>query len=78
MEFVTSGSKRLARALAFIRGKNSSLKQQYEREKQGWNLYYDTLDAVERALNKNSRYANDLKRKAQIIIDQCAVGVIKK
>jgi hypothetical protein len=78
MEFVTSGSKRLARALAFIRGKNSSLKQQYEREKQGWNLYYDTLDAVERALNKNSRYANDLKSKAQIIIDQCAVGVIKK
>jgi hypothetical protein len=48
------------------------------KERQGWNLYYDTLDAVERALDKNSLYANDLKRKAQTIIDQCAVGVIKR
>jgi hypothetical protein len=78
VEFVTSGSKRLAKALEFIRGKNSSLKKQYEKERQGWNLYYDTLDAVERALNKNSPYAKDLKRKAHTIIDQCAVGVIKR
>ena len=60
------------------RGKNSSLKKQYEKERQGWNLYYDTLDAIERALNKNSPYAKDLKRKAHTIIDQCAVGVIKR
>jgi hypothetical protein len=78
MEFVTSGSKRLAKALEFIRGKNSPLKQQYEKERQGWNLYYDTLDAVERALNKNSLYAKDLKHKANTIIDQCALGVIKR
>ena len=78
VEFVTSGSKRLAKALEFIRGKNSSLKKQYEKERQGWNLYYDTLDAIERALNKNSPYAKDLKRKAHTIIDQCAVGVIKR
>jgi hypothetical protein len=78
LEFVTSGTKRLAKALEFIRGKNSSLKQQYAKELQGWNLYYDTLDAVERALNKNSLYANDLKRKAHTIIDQCAVTMIKK
>ena len=44
----------------------------------GWNLYYDTLDAVEGALNKNSLYAGELKRKAHTIIDQCAVGVIKR
>jgi hypothetical protein len=29
-------------------------------------------------LNKNSPYAKDLKRKAHTIIDQCAVGVIKR
>jgi hypothetical protein len=78
MEFVISGSKRLAKALEFMRGKNSSLKQQYEKEKQGWHLYYDTLDVVERALNKNNHYANDLKRKAHRLIDRCAVGVIKR
>jgi hypothetical protein len=76
--FVTSGSKRLTKALEFIRGKNSSLRQQYEKERQSWNLYYDTLDAVEKALNKNGLYANDLKRKAHTIIDQCAVSVIKR
>jgi hypothetical protein len=78
MEFVISGSKRLAKALEFMRGKNSSLKKQYEKEKQGWHLYYDTLDAVETALNKNNHYANDLKRKAHRLIDRCAVGVIKR
>lgn len=78
LAFVTGGSKRLAKALEFISGKNSSLRQQYEKERQGWNLYYDTLDAVERALNKNSLYAKDLKRKAHTIIDQCAVSVIKR
>jgi hypothetical protein len=76
--FVAGGSKRLAKALEFISGKNSSLRQQYEKERQGWNLYYDTLDAVESALDKNSLYANDLKRRAHTIIDQCAVGVIKR
>ena len=78
MAFVKIGSKRLTKAFEYIQGEDSSLKQQYEKERRGWNLYYDTLDAIERALSKNDRYASDLKRKARAFIDRCAVGEIKK
>ena len=50
----------------------------YEKERRGWNLYYDTLDAVETALGKNDTYANDLKRKAQTIIGRCTVSLNKR
>ena len=78
VEFITSGSNRLTKALEFVEGKNSSLRRIYEKERSGWNLYYDTLDAVEKALGKNDTYANDLKRKAQTIIDRCAVSLNKR
>jgi hypothetical protein len=77
VEFITSGSKRLAEALEFVEGQNSALRRQYEKERQGWNLYYDTLEAVETALDKNDAYANDLKHKAQTIINRCVVRVNK-
>jgi len=78
IEFITSGSKRLTEALEFVDGQNSSLRRQYEKERLGWNLYYDILEAVETALGKNDAYANDLKHKAQTIINQCAIRVDKK
>jgi hypothetical protein len=43
IEFITSGSKRLTEALEFVDGQNSSLRRQYEKERLGWNLYYDIL-----------------------------------
>jgi len=78
VEFITIGSNRLTKALEFVEGQNSSLRRIYEKERRGWNLYYDTLDAVETALGKNDAYANDLKRRAQTIIDRCAVRVNKR
>jgi hypothetical protein len=78
IEFITSGSKRLTEALEFVDGQNSSLRRQYEKERLGWNLYYDILEAVETALGKNDAYANDLKHKAQTIINQCAIRVDKR
>jgi hypothetical protein len=77
VEFIISGSKRLAEALEFIKGQNSALRRQYEKERHGWNLYYDALEAVETALDENDAYANGLKQKAQTIISRCAVRVNK-
>ncbi len=77
LEFITSGSNRLTKALEFVKGKNSLLKQIYEKERRGWDLFYDILDAVERALGKNDAHAHELKRKARTIIDNCAVSLKK-
>ena len=77
-EFITNGIQRIATALNFISGENSELKQQYEKERLGWNLYYDTLTAVERALQKNDSFALELRKKAKKIIEQCFIHFDEK
>ena len=74
LEFVKMGSRRITDAIDFVQGENSMLKQRYQNERLGWNLYYDTLEAVEDALKHEEGFALDLRKKAQRIIDQCAVG----
>jgi hypothetical protein len=73
LEFIKIGAGRIAKALDFIDGGNSLLAQQYERERRGWNLYYDTLAAVEKALMKGDAFALELHQRAEAITDQCAV-----
>ena len=73
LEFIKIGAKRITNALDFVHGKNSMLKQHYEKERNGWNLYYDTLSAVEDALKNNDSFALGLRKKAESIIHQCYV-----
>jgi hypothetical protein len=77
LELVTVGAERISAALEFIRGENSALKQQVEKERLGWDLYYDTLDAVEQALKSNDPFALELWQIAKDIVRQCAVGLTK-
>jgi len=73
LEFIKIGAKRITNALDFIHGENSMLKQHYEKEQNSWNLYYDTLSAVEDALRNNDSFALELRKKAESIIYQCYV-----
>ena len=45
----------------------------YRRERRGWDLYYATISAVEKAIEHEDEFALALKRKAEKIIDGCAV-----
>jgi hypothetical protein len=67
------GANRITAALDFIYGENSRLADQYEKERFGWNLYYDTLSAIELGIAEDDKYALDLRKKAQRIISQCAI-----
>lgn len=73
LEFVKMGAKRIMAALGFTGGENSALKQCYEKERLGWNLYYDTLSAIEDALINGDGFALELCKKAESIIDQCSI-----
>lgn len=73
VEFVTNGALRIKDSLDFVQGENSVIKQQYERERLGWNLYYDTLSTIEDALNNDDNFALELRKKAEDIIGQCFV-----
>ncbi|MBW1697016.1 MAG: hypothetical protein JRH18_13285 [Deltaproteobacteria bacterium] len=71
-DFVTNGAFRIKNALDFIR--NGGLKQHYEREQRGWNLYYDTLEALREALKREDEFAVRLKQKTRAILDQCLLS----
>ena len=73
LEFIKMGTKRITNALDFVHSENSMLKQHYERERLGWNLYYDTLSAVQDALKNGNSFALELRKKAESIIYQCYV-----
>ena len=73
LDFIRLGANRITAALDFIYGENSRLADQYEKERFGWNLYYDTLSAIEHGMEEGDKYALDLQKKAQRIIRQCAI-----
>jgi hypothetical protein len=56
------------KSLNFAYNEKSILKQHYEKERLGWDLYYDTLVAIEKALKENDPFAIELKKKAKSII----------
>ena len=74
LELVKSGAQRISKALEFFQGKSSVLRTQYERERHGWNLYYDILDAVEQALEKEDSFALELRKKARSVIRECKIS----
>jgi hypothetical protein len=71
--FIREGSKRILKALDFASGRRSSLKRTYERERSGWDIYYDTLSAVEAAIQDRDSFALRLQKKAETIVTECAI-----
>ncbi len=71
VDFVLNGAGRLKKAFDFIREENGLLRRQYETERSGWNLYYDTLRALGESLGKGDGFAAGLKEKTAEIIRQC-------
>jgi hypothetical protein len=74
LDLITTGSQRISNTLQFISGDNSSLKRQYQKERNGWHMYYDILDALETADKKQDSFAASIKQKAKAIFRQCAVS----
>ncbi len=64
MEFLQLGTQRIGQAVQFAAGDADKLEQQYLQERGGWDLYYDTLEALESGLRNGEPYAENLRRKA--------------
>ena len=73
IEFIKTGSRRIEEALKLTGVNNNMLKEQYERERVGWNLYYDTLSAIESRIAEGDEYALELKRKAEGLFNRCLI-----
>ena len=74
LELVKTGSQRISDALKFTLGKDNPLKKQFDKERHGWNLYYNILDAVEQGIQNQDPFALQLQQKAQRILDQCLIN----
>ena len=72
-EFIHKGSRRITDAIDFAKRNDSALAGALENERLGWNLYYDTLSAIEAGLHKGEAFALDLRQRAQHIIGQCLI-----
>jgi hypothetical protein len=73
LRLVREGSLRIGNTLDFTRGEESPLRRVYGRERRGWTLYYDVLDALEGALERRDGEAQKLRARARRIIQQSAV-----
>jgi hypothetical protein len=65
MELEKMGIKRIGDMVQEITEQKNMFRNRFEREKRGWNLYYDILDRVEQGLEKGDSLALDLQRKAR-------------
>ena len=74
LDFIRIAVKRIREAFNFIQGEDSALKKTYERERLGWDLYYNCLSVIEKAIADNDKVAFDLRKKAKEITKQCLIS----
>ncbi len=73
--FFTENAIRLEKAIRFVEGDISKLKEQTEIELNGWNLFYNILDDLEVLLDKKDSSSLELSEKAKKIIDNCRLEI---
>ena len=74
VEFMRTGISQLQEGLSFIQGKPNSLQKAYKREQQGWQLFYASLAAVEKALEAGESWALAVQRAARQIVTECLMN----
>jgi hypothetical protein len=72
-ELIRSGAKRLSAAIEFCSGKGNRLKGQYERERKAWQLFYDTMSALDDSVRARNPLGLELRKKAMDIVNRCMV-----
>ncbi len=71
--FLQQGGARLLPLLREFSSDANPLKEHVARERQGWDLYYDVLDAIENELYEKDDLALALKKKTLSIIEDCRI-----
>ncbi len=72
LELGLSGIKRLHETIQKLTRTNFLI-DQFNKERQGWDLFYDALDNTEAGIKVGDSFALELKDKAAAIIDNCRI-----
>jgi hypothetical protein len=73
VEFMKLGTQRIRQAMQSASDEAGQLKQQYLQEREGWRLYYDTLEALENGLRNGDPFAENLRRKAVDLVSSLRI-----
>jgi len=74
LRFFNDAVKRLSPLVEYYKKGENPLKEIYYREKSGWDLYYDALDAAEAGIQAGDTFALELRDKARALIDAVRIG----
>jgi len=72
VEFIKNGSRRITETLKFI---SSDFEAQYQKERAGWELYYDILISCQSALSRGDTYAKGLKERAEKLVQTSHLNI---
>ncbi|MBN2467260.1 MAG: hypothetical protein JXD19_03830 [Deltaproteobacteria bacterium] len=75
LRFMRLGVQRIGTALDFAMDDKGGLMRQVAKERKTWDLFYDTLTAIEQGLMKNDSFAVRLKETFKDIISGCLLRV---
>jgi hypothetical protein len=64
LDFFNGGVKRLSGMMESRRSGDNFFNELYEREKRGWDLYYDVLEIIEKRLSGGEPFARELAERA--------------
>jgi len=73
IEFLKLGTKRLHDTIQKITKQPNPLIEQYQKEKESWNLFYDILDIAEKRLKKNDAFTLELQKNAIALVEACKI-----
>lgn len=76
-EFIQNGVRRLHEAIQHVNRNPGPLSEQFKKEKQGWNMFYDILEKAEQGINNADAFAFKLKEKAEDLINHCKINFNK-
>ncbi|MFZ7128529.1 MAG: hypothetical protein ACOWWM_20435 [Desulfobacterales bacterium] len=74
LAFMRSGAERIPRAIMCSQGRFCMLFHRYREERAGWDIFYDTLSALENALARRDPFAIDIQRCACRLIAGCRLS----
>ncbi len=73
LQLVREGAERIGNSLAFTLGEDSPLKVAYEHERRGWQVYYEVIESMEKALARGNTEAQRFRAAARRIVRECAL-----
>jgi hypothetical protein len=73
LQLLKQGVERLEGVIGELNHTSNPLTEKYRREKEGWDLFYDLLDHLEKALMKGDAFALNLRERARRLVKECRV-----